>query len=213
MNLILLGPPGAGKGTQAEKLVAKLKIPQISTGDLLRAKKNEDSELGRTVKKIMETGSLVTDEIVIKMVEERLAESDCADGFILDGFPRTLAQADALDSLLKNINKPLNAVVSIDVPDGELIARLTGRRTCRKCGAGYHMMFKKPAKDGVCDKCGGELYQRDDDNEATISNRLVVYKEQTKPLIDYYQRKELLRPVDGMGNIDEIFNNIEAALA
>lgn len=213
MNLILLGPPGAGKGTQAEKLVKKLQIPQISTGDILRAKKNENSDLGRMVKEIMESGSLVTDEVVIKIVEERLAENDCSNGFILDGFPRTVGQADALDSLLEKMGKPLKAVVSIDVPDEELIDRLTGRRACKKCGAGYHMKFKKPAKDGVCDKCGGELYQRDDDNETTIRNRLAVYKEQTQPLIDYYQRKGMLKPVDGMGNIDEIFNNIEAALA
>jgi adenylate kinase len=212
MNLILLGPPGGGKGTQAEKLKAKYHIPQISTGDILRAEVKAGSDLGRQAKQYMDAGKLVPDEVVIGMVANRLKQPDCAGGYMLDGFPRTTAQAQALDDLLAKMGQKIDHVVSIEVPDAELMKRLTARRMCRGCGASYHTMFKPPAKEGVCDACGGELYQRDDDNEATVGNRLKVYAESTQPLIDYYRAEGLLRPVAGVGGIDEVFARVEAVL-
>ncbi len=212
MNLILLGPPGGGKGTQAEKLKAKYDIPQISTGDILRAEVKAGTELGLKAKEYMDAGKLVPDEVVIGMVARRLAQPDCAGGYMLDGFPRTTAQAQALDILLAEMGQKIDHVVSIEVPDAELMKRLTARRMCRGCGASYHTIFKPPAVDGVCDACGGELYQRDDDNEETVANRLKVYAESTQPLIDYYRAKGLLRPVEGVGGIDEVFARVEAVL-
>jgi adenylate kinase len=212
MNLILLGPPGAGKGTQAKKLVETYGIPQISTGDMLREAVKNQTELGMEAKKYMDAGQLVPDEVVIGLVKERLSKPDCDQGFMLDGFPRTVGQAEELDKVLAEMNKDIDHVVSIEVPNEELMGRLTGRRTCKQCGAGYHVIFDPPKVEGKCDKCGGELYQRDDDNEATVSNRLKVYESQTKPLIDYYQGKGLLRPIDGVGGIDEIFGRIKAVL-
>ena len=212
MNLILLGPPGAGKGTQAKMLVETYGIPQISTGDMLREAVKNQTQLGLEAKKYMDAGQLVPDEVVIGLVKERLGRDDCAQGFMLDGFPRTVPQAEALDKVLAEMGKAIDHVISIEVPNEELLKRLTGRRTCRNCGQGYHVIFDPPKQDGVCDKCGGELYQRDDDNEATVANRLKVYEESTKPLINYYQAKGLLRPIDGVGAIKEIFERIKAVL-
>lgn len=212
MNLVLLGPPGAGKGTQAKMLIEAYGIPQISTGDMLREAVKNQTPLGLEAKKFMDAGQLVTDEIVIGLAKDRIAQPDCDKGFMLDGFPRTVAQAEALDVMLGEMNKALDHVISIEVPNSELMGRLTGRRTCKDCGQGYHMIFDPPAKEGVCDKCGGELFQRDDDNEETVGNRLEVYDSQTKPLIDYYQGKGLLRPVDGVGAMSEVLDRIKAIL-
>jgi adenylate kinase len=212
MNLILLGPPGAGKGTQAKKMVDVYGIPQISTGDMLREAVKNQTQLGMEAKKFMDAGQLVPDEVVIGLVKERLSKPDTDKGFMLDGFPRTVPQAEELDKVLAGLNKNLDHVISIEVANEELMGRLTGRRTCKACGAGFHVIFDPPKEDGKCDKCGGELYQRDDDNEATVSNRLKVYDSSTKPLIDYYQGKGLLRPVDGVGAIDDIFGRVKAIL-
>lgn len=207
MNLILLGPPGAGKGTQAKILTEKYAIPQISTGDILRSAVKEQTPMGIKAKSYMDSGALVPDEVVIGIVEERLAKSDCAHGFILDGFPRTVAQADALKKTLSGLGRAIEHVVSIAVDKDDLLARLTGRRTCRACGRGYHIAFDPPATEGVCD-CGGELYQRDDDREETIRKRLDVYSDQTAPLIDYYARESLLRSIIGVGSIEQIQGKI-----
>ncbi|PLX45390.1 MAG: adenylate kinase [Deltaproteobacteria bacterium] len=212
MRLILLGGPGAGKGTQAQKLVEKYGIPQISTGDMLRAALREGTELGLEAKKFMDAGKLVPDEVVVGLIEERIKADDCKDGFMLDGFPRTVGQADALKSVLDKMGIKIDHVISIEVPSEELVARLTGRRACRGCSSGYHVMFDPPKVEGVCDDCGGELYQRDDDNEATIRSRLNVYDEQTAPLIDYYKSAGLLRPIEGTGSIDEIFARITSVI-
>lgn len=212
MNLILLGPPGAGKGTQAKMLIEAYGIPQISTGDMLRAAVANQTALGLEAKKYMDAGQLVPDEVVIGLAKDRIAQPDCQKGFMLDGFPRTVPQAEALDKVLSGMGKKIDHVISIEVPDQELMGRLTGRRTCRSCGQGYHVMFDPPKVEGICDKCGGELYQRDDDNEATVSNRLKVYNDQTAPLINYYQQKGLLRPIDGVGSISEIQERIRAVL-
>ncbi|MGW8221082.1 MAG: adenylate kinase [Syntrophobacteria bacterium] len=213
MNIILLGPPGAGKGTQAKMLVEKYQIPQISTGDILRAAVKEGSPLGKEAKACMDKGELVPDSVVIGIVEERIQQSDCAKGYMLDGFPRTVPQAEALDGMLKNLSSQIDHVVSIEVANEELVGRLTGRRTCRDCGAGFHVMFDPPEKEGVCDKCGGELYQRDDDNVETVTSRLEVYESQTLPLIDYYTAKGKIRPVDGVGDIKEIFGRVTQVLS
>ncbi len=208
MNIIMLGPPGAGKGTQAKMLVEKLGIPQISTGDMLRAAVKEGTELGKKAKEYMDAGKLVPDEVVIGIVKERLAQPDCEKGFILDGFPRTIPQAEALDKVLEELGKKIDYVINVAVPNEELITRLTGRRTCRQCGAMYHVVFNPPKVEGKCDKCGGELYQRDDDKEETIRQRLEVYEAQTAPLIEYYEKKGVLYNIDGTGSIEEIFQNI-----
>jgi len=212
MNIILLGPPGAGKGTQAKMLVDKYAIPQISTGDILRANLKAGTELGLEAKKYMDAGKLVPDEVVIGIINNRIQEKDCRQGYMLDGFPRTVAQAQALDKILAEQGSGIDHVISIEVPDQELMGRLTGRRTCRQCGQGFHVMFDPPKVEGICDKCGGELYQRDDDNEKTVANRLKVYSDQTQPLIEYYKKKSLLRPIDGLGGIKEIFGRIVKVL-
>lgn len=212
MKLILLGPPGAGKGTQAKRLVDKYSIPQISTGDMLRAAVREGTELGVTAKKYMDAGQLVPDSVVIGLIEERVAKPDCKAGFMLDGFPRTVGQADALKGVLDKMGLAIDHVISIEVPNEELVERLTGRRTCKACGAGFHIQFDPPKKAGVCDKCGNELYQRDDDKEETIRNRLKVYEDQTEPLIAYYKAAGLLRPIAGQGSIDDIFTRITSVL-
>ena len=212
MNIIMLGPPGAGKGTQAKMLVEKLGIPQISTGDMLRAAVKEGTPMGLKAKEYMDGGKLVPDEVVIGIVKDRLAADDCAKGFILDGFPRTIPQAEALDKVLAEMGKKIEYVVNVAVPESELLTRLTGRRTCKKCGAMYHVKFNPPKQDGVCDKCGGELYQRDDDKEETILNRLKVYNDQTAPLIEYYKKQGVLVDIDGSKDIGEIFKDICAAL-
>ena len=204
MNIILLGPPGCGKGTQAKILIDTYHIPQISTGDILREAIKKGSPLGIEAKTYMEQGSLVPDQLVIGIIEERLQQADCARGFILDGFPRTVAQAEALDSTLSKAGLKLKYVFNIEVVNEELIKRLTGRRVCRKCGESFHITFNPPEKEGLCDSCGGELYQRDDDREETIRNRLKVYQAQTAPLITFYEEKDILHSVDGVGSIEEI---------
>lgn len=213
MNLILLGPPGAGKGTQAKILIRKFGIPQISTGDILRGAVKEQTPMGIKAKGYMDAGALVPDDVVVGIVEERLAKPDCHDGFILDGFPRTVAQADALKKTLAGLNKKIEHVISIVVDKEELIGRITGRRTCRLCGKGYNLEFDPPKQNGKCDECGGELYQRDDDSEMTMRNRLDVYELQTAPLIDYYAHESLLRTVSGTGSIDDIQQKILTSLA
>jgi adenylate kinase len=202
--LVLLGGPGAGKGTQAERLAAALAIPQVSTGDLFRENLKNDTELGLLAKRYMERGELVPDEVTVAMVRERLSRPDASGGVILDGFPRTIAQAEALGALLADLGYRLAVVPYIKVPEDVLLARLAGRWTCRKCGAMYHHLFSPPAKAGICDRCGGELYQRPDDTPETQRHRIEVYFEQTAPLIDYYQEKGLLVEVDGQPSIDQI---------
>jgi adenylate kinase len=202
--LVLLGGPGAGKGTQAERLSEALAIPQVSTGDLFRENLKNDTELGLLAKGYMERGELVPDEVTVAMVRERLSRPDASEGVILDGFPRTLAQAEALGALLADLGFKLAVVPYIKVPEDVLLARLAGRWTCRKCGAMYHQIFGPPKEAGVCDRCGGELYQRPDDTPETQQHRIKVYFEQTAPLIDYYRQRGLLVEVDGRPGIDEI---------
>lgn len=210
MNLILLGPPGAGKGTQSRRLSDNLKIPQISTGDLLRAARENKTSLGLKAEGYMKTGQLVPDDLVIAMIQERLKQPDCRKGYILDGFPRTLAQAEAFDRMSSS---PVDRVVNIDVERGELIERLSGRRQCRQCGENYHVSFHPSKKRDVCDRCGGGLFQRDDDKEDVIRQRLEVYGKQTQPLIAYYRQKGLLKDIRGTGSIDEIFGSILKAVS
>ena len=212
MNLILLGPPGAGKGTQAKILTGKFGIPQISTGDILRGAVKEQTPMGIKAKRFMDEGALVPDEVVVGIVEERLTKPDCSDGFILDGFPRTIVQADALEKTLAGMHKKIEHVISIVVDKEELLGRITGRRTCRLCAKGYNLAFDPPKQNGICDGCGGELFQRDDDSEKTIRNRLDVYEQQTAPLIDYYAHESLLRTVSGTGSIEDIQQNILAGI-
>lgn len=212
MRIVLLGAPGAGKGTQAKKLIEKYGIPQISTGDLLRAAVSAGTALGKEAKSYMDKGELVPDSVVLGMVEERLKQDDCKKGYILDGFPRNTAQAEALDKMLESLNMALTAAISVDVPFEDLMKRLTGRRTCKSCGQMYNVYYSPSKKEGVCDKCGGELFQRDDDKEATIKKRLEVYTAQTEPLMGYYRAKGILKSVPGTGSIDEIFSKICAIL-
>lgn len=212
MKLVLLGAPGAGKGTQAKKLIEKYKIPQISTGDILRKAVADGTPLGKEAKSYMDKGELVPDSVVIGLVKERLGQDDCNNGYILDGFPRNTSQAETLDTVLSSMGSPLDIALSVDVDKDVLMKRLTGRRTCKGCQQMYNIHFSPPRKDGVCDKCGGELYQRDDDKEETIKNRLDVYEKSTAPLIDYYGKKGILKSVEGVGNIDEIFNKVVSIL-
>lgn len=212
MKLMIMGPPGAGKGTQAERLVKDLNITHISTGDMFRAAIKEGTEMGKKAKEYMDKGQLVPDEVVVGMVKDRLSQPDCEKGFLLDGFPRTLAQAEALSTTIDEMGIKLDGVINIDVPRERLMARLTGRRVCKGCGASYHVMFNAPKAEGVCDSCGGELYQRSDDNEATVSNRLDVYESQTQPLIDYYKAKSLLLNINGDQDINLVLKDVLAAL-
>lgn len=212
MRLILLGPPGAGKGTQASGIVKKYNIPHISTGDIFRKNIKEGTELGKKAKEYMDKGLLVPDDIVVAIVKDRLTESDCKDGFLLDGFPRTVAQADALEAELKNLDMQLDKVINIEVDKEALIERAVGRRICKECGATYHIKFNPPKQEGVCDVCGGQLYQRKDDTVETVTKRIEVYIEQTKPLIDYYKDKGILANIDGMQSIDKVFEDIVKAL-
>jgi adenylate kinase len=214
MNLIFLGPPGAGKGTQARKFAEAKGLVQFSTGDMLRAAAADGTEVGKEAKIAMDRGELVSDEIVIGLISDRVDEPDCKGGFILDGFPRTVAQAEALDDLLGQKNKTLDAVIEIRADDERLVERITGRFTCAKCGEGYHDMFRRPKVEGVCDKCGSTQFtRRDDDNENTVRNRLEAYHAQTEPLIDYYGATGRLKSVDGMRDIADVTKQIEEALA
>ncbi|HKN14782.1 MAG TPA: adenylate kinase [Candidatus Binatus sp.] len=212
MRLVLLGPPGAGKGTQARALAALWGIPQVASGDLLRAVVREDSELGREAASYMDRGQLVPDELVLKLVAARLRKEDARPGFILDGFPRNVSQAEALAAGLDRLNLKLDKVVAVIVPDEEIVKRISGRRTCRNCDAMYHVVFEPPKRAGVCDKCGGELYQREDDAEETVRERLKVYAETTRPLLDHYGRLGLLAQVDGVGRTDEVEKRILSAV-
>jgi adenylate kinase len=212
MKLILLGPPGAGKGTQAKMLTEEFSVPQISTGDILRGAVKDGTPMGSKAKAFMDSGALVPDEVVVGIVQERLQKADCAAGFVLDGFPRTVPQADALRETLAQLDKDLDAVVSLEVDTEALVERLTGRRTCKKCGRGYHVRFDPPTQAGRCDSCDGELAQREDDREETIRHRLAVYREQTSPLTDYYQEQSLLVRVDGMLPIGQVREQILSVL-
>jgi len=208
MGIILLGPPGAGKGTQAKKLTEKFQIPQISTGDMLREAVKNGTELGKKAKSFMDSGGLVPDDVVIGIVKERLSQADCAKGFILDGFPRTIPQASALDRVAGELEKEIRFVLSLEVDPEELMERLCGRRTCPACGAMYHVKFRVPKTPGKCDKCGGDLIQRDDDKEETIRKRLENYNRSTAPLLDYYRSTGKIRSVMASGEIDAIHDNI-----
>ncbi|HAK59861.1 MAG TPA: adenylate kinase [Nitrospiraceae bacterium] len=212
MRLVLLGAPGAGKGTQAKMLIEKYTIPQISTGDILRKAVADGTPLGKEAKVIMDQGGLVSDKIVLGLVEERVKQPDCQGGFILDGFPRNTAQAEALDTMLSDMKMPLTVALAVDVDQSELLKRLTGRRTCKGCQQMYNIFFTPPKSDSKCDKCGGDLFQRDDDKEETIKKRLEVYNQQTAPLIDYYSRKNIMKSVQGTGSIEDIFTKVTAAL-
>lgn len=212
MNVILFGPPGAGKGTQAQFIVERFGIPQISTGDMLRAAVKAQTPLGLAAKSIMDAGGLVSDEIVLGLVRERISEQDCRSGFILDGFPRTTPQADALIVLLNGLGKRIDHVISLEVEGAEIVQRLSGRRTCPSCGKGYHVVYDAPAVAGVCDVCGAALVQRDDDREDTVKNRLDVYRQQTSPLKSYFEQCGLMRCIDGNGSIQDIQRQICAIL-
>ncbi|MDR1044933.1 MAG: adenylate kinase [Candidatus Adiutrix sp.] len=212
MIVILLGPPGAGKGTQAGAIAEKYRIPHISTGDIFRANLKEGSPLGLEARRYMEAGALVPDDLVVRLVGDRLDAPDAAGGALLDGFPRTVAQAEALAGYLARKGRQEDHCLCLEVPDGELVKRLAGRRMCRDCGAGFHVDFSPPPADGRCAKCGGQIHQRADDQEATVLNRLKVYHEQTSPLADWYGRRGLLRRIDGQGSVAEIQSRILAAL-
>ncbi|MBJ8023151.1 MULTISPECIES: adenylate kinase [Bacillus cereus group] len=212
MNLILMGLPGAGKGTQAEQIVAKYNIPHISTGDMFRAAMKAETEMGLQAKSFIDKGALVPDEVTIGIVRERLSQEDCVRGFLLDGFPRTVAQASALEEIMKDLGKKIDYVLNINVDSGLLLKRLTGRRICKECGATYHLEFNPPAKADVCDKCGGELYQRSDDNEETVANRLDVNINQTKPLLDFYDELGYLKSINGEQDINKVFADIDVLI-
>ena len=212
MRIILVGPPGAGKGTQAEKIVAKYNVAHISTGDILRSNVKAGTELGKKAKSFMDAGGLVPDDVIVGMMRGRLAEDDCKNGFILDGFPRTVPQAEALDSLLAEMGIKLDGVILLDVDDDTVVERLCGRRMCKKCGRIFHVSFKPSSKGDLCDECGGELYQRDDDKEEVIRQRLAVYHSQTAPLVDYYGKAGLLLRVPGAEAGDKVLGHIEAML-
>lgn len=212
MNLLIMGPPGGGKGTQCEILTKELNITHISTGDMFRENVKKGTELGKKAKEYMDAGQLVPDELVVAMVKDRLSQPDCASGFLLDGFPRTVPQAEALDRTLSEMGIKLDAVLNIAVPRERLLERLTGRRVCKACGATFHVLFNKPKVEGKCDKCGGELYQRSDDTEATVNQRLDVYEAQTQPLIGYYQKQGLLKEVNGDQEISKVTKDVLAVL-
>lgn len=212
MNLVLMGLPGAGKGTQAERIVEKYEIPHISTGDMFRAAIKGETELGLKAKSFMDQGALVPDEVTIGIVRERLGKNDCEKGFLLDGFPRTVAQAQALEEILSDLDRKIDYVINIEVDKDILMERLTGRRICKKCGSTYHLVFNPPAVEGICDKCGGELYQRADDNEETVANRLEVNLKQTQPLLNFYEEKGYLRNINGQQDIKQVFVDVNELL-
>lgn len=212
MQIVLFGPPGAGKGTQAKFLSDEYNIPHISTGDILRENVKKNTPLGQKAKAYMDRGELVPDKLLIELIKDRLENPDTRKGFLLDGFPRTIPQAEALDEILDDLNKRLDAVINIDVSSEELVKRLSGRRICKSCGASYHVMFNPPKEKDICTACGGELYQRSDDMEDAIKNRLNVYKKQTEPVIDYYKSKGLLIDIDGEREIEDVTSDIRSAL-
>jgi adenylate kinase len=212
VRVVLVGPPGAGKGTQAQFVSAHLRVPAISTGDLFRANVNQGTPLGREARRYMDAGDLVPDEVTIQMVRERLAEEDAAKGFLLDGFPRNVPQAKVLDDIMLEMGTALELVLELVVDDDEVVRRLSGRRTCRNCNHVWHLDFDPPAEEGVCDNCGGQLYQRDDDREETIRHRLDVYYEQTAPLISFYAERGILIGIDAMGPVDDVTDRALAAL-
>lgn len=212
MRLILLGPPGAGKGTQAAGIVEKYKIPHISTGDIFRQNIKEGTELGKKAKEYMDQGLLVPDELTVGLVTDRISQPDCGNGFMLDGFPRNVSQAVQLDAFLKNNGIALDKVINIEVDKEKLVARAVGRRICKSCGATYHIEFNPSKEEGVCDICKVDLYQRADDNEETVSKRIQVYLDETKPLADYYSKVGIIADIDGQQSIDKVFNDIVSAL-
>ena len=212
MKIIMLGAPGAGKGTQAKQIADKFSIPHISTGDIFRANIKEVTELGQKAKGYMDAGELVPDELVCDLVVDRIQKEDCANGFILDGFPRTIPQAEVLDKAVTELNDKIDYAIDVDVPDENIINRMSGRRACLKCGATYHIVNVPPKKEGICDSCGSELVIRDDDKAETVKKRLETYHEQTQPLIEYYTKKGILKSVDGTQPMDKVFDDITAIL-
>ena len=212
MKIIMLGAPGAGKGTQAKRIADKWKVPHISTGDIFRANIKNGTELGMEAKKYMDKGALVPDELTVKILLDGVAAKDCENGYVLDGFPRTIPQAEVLDRALSEMGDSIDFAINVDVPDDSIINRMSGRRACVSCGATYHVEFAPTRTDGICDRCGKELILRDDDKPETVKKRLMVYHEQTQPLIDYYAGKNILKSVDGTKNMEEVFKDIEAIL-
>ena len=212
MKIIMLGAPGAGKGTQAKMIADKYKVPHISTGDIFRANIKNGTELGKKAKEYMDKGQLVPDELTVEILLDRVAQDDCKNGYVLDGFPRTIPQADVLDTELTKLGDKVDYAINVDVPDENIVRRMSGRRACLKCGATYHIEHIPPKKEGICDTCGSELVQRDDDKPETVQNRLSVYHEQTQPLIDYYNKKGILKSVDGTKDMQEVFDEITGIL-
>ncbi|MEW4383605.1 adenylate kinase [Staphylococcus epidermidis] len=208
MNIILMGLPGAGKGTQASEIVKKFPIPHISTGDMFRKAIKDETDLGKEAKSYMDRGELVPDEVTVGIVKERISEDDAKKGFLLDGFPRTIDQAESLSQIMSELDREIDAVINIEVPEEELMNRLTGRRICEKCGTTYHLVFNPPKVDGICDIDGGKLYQREDDNPETVSNRLSVNVKQSKPILEYYNNKGVLKNIDGSKDIDQVTNDV-----
>ncbi|WP_029233637.1 adenylate kinase [Butyrivibrio sp. VCB2006] len=208
MKIIMLGAPGAGKGTQAQMIADKYNIPHISTGDIFRANIKNGTELGKKAKEYMDKGLLVPDELTVQLLLDRVANEDCKNGYVLDGFPRTIPQADVLDAELTKLGDKVDYAVNVDVPDENIVRRMSGRRACLKCGATYHVEHIPPKVEGICDKCGSELVLREDDKPETVQNRLSVYHEQTQPLIEYYDKKNILKTVDGTKDMQEVFSDI-----
>lgn len=212
MKIIMLGAPGAGKGTQAKKIADKYSIPHISTGDIFRANIKNGTELGKKAKTYMDQGLLVPDELVVDLVVDRVKQDDCAAGYVLDGFPRTIPQAEALDQALAGMNEKVDYAINVEVPDENIVNRMSGRRACVDCGATYHIVYAPTKQEGICDKCGGSLILRDDDKPETVQKRLTVYHDQTQPLIDYYEKQSILKTVDGTKSMEAVFDDITAIL-
>ncbi|MBR0171907.1 MAG: adenylate kinase [Lachnospiraceae bacterium] len=212
MVIVMLGAPGAGKGTQADLICAEYNIPHISTGDIFRANIKNGTELGKRAKSYMDKGELVPDQLTVEILLDRVAQDDCKEGYVLDGFPRTIPQAEVLDDALGKLSAKVDHAINVDVPDDAIVARMSGRRSCPDCGTVYHIVYNKPAKDGTCDKCGASLVQREDDAEETVRNRLKVYHDQTAPLIDFYEKKGALKTVDGTQDMKQVTDNIFAIL-